>query len=84
VVGEAAELYPLLGTSRLEDPFNRHPVSAVFHGHAHFGSPEGKTRAGVPVYNVAMPLLARLAPDKPAFRVVEVPTAPQSQGVSIG
>ena len=78
VVGEAKELYPLLGTSRLEDPFNRHPVSVVFHGHAHFGTPEGRTRNGVPVYNVAMPLLLRIAPERPPFRIVEVPTgAPQ-------
>lgn len=72
IVGEAREIYPLLGTSRLEDPFNRYPVSMVFHGHAHFGTPEGRTRAGVPVYNVAMPLLLRTAPDRPAFRVVEI------------
>ena len=26
----------------------------VLHGHAHAGSPEGKTTAGTPVYNVAM------------------------------
>jgi Icc-related predicted phosphoesterase len=73
VAGEARELYPLLGTSRLEDPFNRYPVSMCFHGHAHFGSPEGRTQAGAPVYNVAMPLLLRTAPDRPAYRVVDVP-----------
>ena len=50
---------PYLGSSRLEEPINRYRVSAVFHGHAHRGAPEGRTSTGVPVYNVAMPLLAR-------------------------
>jgi Icc-related predicted phosphoesterase len=73
--GEPQEIYPLLGTSRLEDPFNRYPVSMVFHGHAHFGTPEGQTRVGVPVYNVAMPLLLRTTPDRPGFKLVEVQPA---------
>jgi hypothetical protein len=45
----------------------------VFHGHAHRGRPEGATSAGVPVYNVALPLLRRSYPDQAPFRVVEVP-----------
>ena len=73
VEGEPLEIYPYLGSSRLEEPINRYRVSAVFHGHAHRGQPEGLTSAGVPVYNVAMPLLARLNPDRPPFRVVEMP-----------
>ena len=59
VSGEPPEIYPFLGSSRLEDPLNRYPVSAVFHGHAHRGALEGRTREGSPVYNVAMPLLVR-------------------------
>ena len=59
VEGEPPEIFPYLGSSRLEEPINRYRVSAVFHGHAHRGSPEGRTATGVPVYNVAMPLLAR-------------------------
>lgn len=73
VVGEPEEIFAFLGTSRLEDPLIRHPVDAVFHGHAHRGSPEGTTVGGTPVYNVAMPLLARTFPGRPAFRVVELP-----------
>lgn len=76
--GEAAEILPFLGATRLEDPLNRYPVSVVFHGHAHFGSCEGTTRNGVPVYNVAMPLLRRRFPDRPPFRVVELPPSPAS------
>ena len=67
VEGEPPEIFPYLGSSRLEEPINRYRVSAVFHGHAHRGSPEGRTATGVPVYNVAMPLLARLNPDRPPY-----------------
>jgi len=74
--GEPFEIYPFLGSSRLEEPLNRYAASAVFHGHAHRGRPEGKTAGGVPVYNVAMPLLQRLFPDRPPFRVVEIPAQP--------
>jgi Icc-related predicted phosphoesterase len=73
---EAPEITPFLGSSRLEDPLNRYPVFAVFHGHAHRGSPEGRTANGVPVYNVALPLLRRRYPDQPPFRVIEVPVQP--------
>ena len=73
VEGEPLEIFPYLGTSRLEGPLNRHPVNIVFHGHAHHGSPEGHTSGGIPVYNVAMPLLLRTFPDHPPFRVVELP-----------
>jgi Icc-related predicted phosphoesterase len=63
VEGEPPEIFPFLGCSRLEEPLNRWGVSACFHGHAHRGSPEGKTSAGVPVYNVALPLMRREHPD---------------------
>jgi hypothetical protein len=73
VEGEPVEIFPYLGSSRLEEPINRYRVSAVFHGHAHRGSPEGRTTTCVPVYNVAMPLLARTHPDRPPFLIVEIP-----------
>jgi Icc-related predicted phosphoesterase len=73
VEGEPLEIFPYLGTSRLEEPLNRHPVDLVFHGHAHSGSPEGRTSGGTPVFNVALPLLMRTFPDRPPFRVVELP-----------
>jgi len=74
VKGEPPEIFPFLGSSRLEEPLNRYPVAAVFHGHAHHGSPEGRTSSEAPVYNVAMPLLRDTYPDRPPFRVVEIPT----------
>jgi Icc-related predicted phosphoesterase len=75
VSGEPPEIYPFLGSSRLEDPLNRYPVTAVFHGHAHRGSLEGRTREGAPVYNVAMPLLVQSFPGQPPIRIIELPTA---------
>ena len=65
LVGEPLEIFPFLGSSRLEEPLSRYPVEAVFHGHAHRGRPEGKTAQGIPVYNVAAPLLRRSRPDEP-------------------
>lgn len=73
VEGEPLEIYPFLGTSRMEEPLNRYPVDAVFHGHAHHGSLEGRTSTGIPVYNVALPLLRSSFPERPPFRVVEIP-----------
>ena len=75
VKGEAPEVLSFLGCSRLEEPLNRHGVTAVFHGHSHYGSPEGHTREGCPVYNVAAPLLKRLHPELPPFRFLSVPRA---------
>ena len=71
--GEPLEIMPFLGSSRLEEPINRYPVTAVLHGHAHHGSLEGRTQTNIPVYNVSAPLLRQHFPDRPPFRVVEIP-----------
>jgi Icc-related predicted phosphoesterase len=76
VEGEPLEIYPFLGTSRLEEPLNRYPVNAVFHGHAHHGAPEGHTSKGIPVFNVSMPLLRATFPNRAPVRIVEIPSAP--------
>ena len=73
VEGEPLEIYPWLGCSRLEEPLGRYEVHAVFHGHAHKGSLKGQTAGGVPVYNVALPLLKESYPDRPPYMVLEVP-----------
>jgi Icc-related predicted phosphoesterase len=73
VVGEPPEIFPFLGSSRLEEPVNRYAVTAVVHGHAHNGCPEGRTAAGIPVYNVAAPLLHKSFPGHALFRLVEIP-----------
>ena len=73
VENEPAEIIPFLGSSRLEDPIDRYRCTAVFHGHAHRGNLEGRTKNNAPVYNVAMPLLLSSYPDRQPFRLVEVP-----------
>jgi Icc-related predicted phosphoesterase len=72
VEGEPLEIYPFVGSSRLEEPISRFPVSMVVHGHAHRGRHEGRTKNDVPVYNVSMPLLNRTFPGRPPFLVLEV------------
>jgi Icc-related predicted phosphoesterase len=72
VEGEPCEIFAFLGSSRLEEPLTRYPVDVVFHGHAHRGTPEGRTRSGAPVYNVSRPLLESAFPGAPALRIVEV------------
>jgi Icc-related predicted phosphoesterase len=75
VEGEPREIFPYLGSSRLEEPLGRYPVDVVFHGHAHRGQPEGRTAAGVPVFNVSLPLMRRSDPQgERCFRLFEVPT----------
>ncbi len=71
VQGEPVEIFPFLGTSRLEEPLLRHPVSAVFHGHAHKGTAEGALMSGKPVLCLALPLLRRSAGGT-AYRILEL------------
>ncbi len=72
VEGEPPEIFPFLGSSRLEEPLARYPVDAVFHGHAHRGRPEGRTAAGLPVYNVCFSMLQDAFPAQPPYRIIEV------------
>jgi Icc-related predicted phosphoesterase len=83
VHGEPPEIYPFLGSSRLEEPLNRYRVAAAFHGHAHRGALEARTSGGAAVYNVALPVLRKAFPDQPPVRIVEIPRRPaadQRQG----
>jgi Icc-related predicted phosphoesterase len=86
IEGEPLEIFPFLGSSRLEEPIDRFGVSVVFHGHAHRGSPEGATRAGVPVFNVAVPLLRARFPDQHPFRRHTLPVVhpPESKRAEAG
>lgn len=65
VKGEPLEIYPYMGSSHLEEPLDNFDVQVAFHGHSHSGSLEGKTLKGVPVYNVALPLLKKIRPEAP-------------------
>jgi uncharacterized protein len=71
VQGEAAEIFPFLGTSRLAEVVDRHGADLVLHGHAHHGQLEGKTTGGSPVYNVAITLLQAREPAS-AYRVFDL------------
>ena len=60
VVGEPPEIFAFLGSARMGETIDRFDnVQAVFHGHAHRGAYQGRTTGGVPVYNVARPVLNR-------------------------
>ena len=69
--GENIEIRPFLGTSRLSMPIDHYGAAYVFHGHAHHGAREGKTKSGIPVFNVAMPLLTKFTPEQ-RFALMEV------------
>jgi Icc-related predicted phosphoesterase len=71
IKGEPNEIYPYLGNSRLAEVADRHGANLILHGHAHHGSPDGKTTAGIPVHNVALHILQQQDPPVP-YRVFEV------------
>jgi uncharacterized protein len=57
--GESPELFPFLGSSRLANALDRQGVDVIVHGHAHHGSPFGRTPGDIPVYNVSRFVLNR-------------------------
>jgi Icc-related predicted phosphoesterase len=60
VKGEPPEIFPFLGSARLGETIDRFDgVRCVVHGHAHRGAPYGRTPRGIPVHNVARPVLNR-------------------------
>lgn len=59
LLGEPTELYPWLGSYLFAEVADRHGVDLVLHGHAHAGTEKGNTPAGIPVRNVAMPVIRR-------------------------
>jgi Icc-related predicted phosphoesterase len=78
VFGEPTEVYPFLGCSRLEEPLERYSVTAAIHGHAHRGSAEGRTKSGVPVFNVAMGVMELASADHCPYRILELPVRQSS------
>ncbi len=59
LAGERLELYPFCGNSMLAAAIDRAGADLVVHGHAHHGSPAGLTPGGVPVRNVAQPVIRK-------------------------
>ena len=57
--GERLEIYPFLGSYLLAEPIDRVGADLVLHGHAHKGTETGVTSGGIPVRNVAQPVIRR-------------------------
>lgn len=56
-IGERLEILPFLGSYLLGDAIDRCGADLVVHGHAHHGTEHGLTAGGIPVRNVARPLV---------------------------
>jgi len=55
--GERREIYPFLGSYLLAEAIDAAGADLVLHGHAHGGREHGETAGGIPVRNVAQPVL---------------------------
>lgn len=72
LVGEPPEIWAFLGNYLLGDAIDDSRADFAVHGHAHAGREKGTTPDGVPVRNVAQPVI------RGAYRVYEV--APREGG----
>ncbi|WP_163550509.1 metallophosphoesterase family protein [Candidatus Frankia nodulisporulans] len=59
LIGERAEIYPFLGSYHLAEVIDAAGADLALHGHAHAGSERGSTAGGVPVRNVARPVIGK-------------------------
>jgi len=57
LAGEPPEIYPFLGSYLLGQAIDSAPTALALHGHAHHGTERGRTPGGVPVRNVAHPVI---------------------------
>ncbi len=57
--GERLEIYPFLGSYLLGEAVDRVGADLAIHGHAHGGTEKGVTPGGIPVRNVAQPVINR-------------------------
>lgn len=69
--GEPPEIYPFLGSYLLGEAIDDGGARLAVHGHAHAGAPAGRTPGGVPVRNVAHPVIRR------AYALLTIPANPQ-------
>ena len=70
------EVIEILNKSKLPflvggEPLDHFNVTAAFHAHAHFGSPQGKTQKGIPVYNCSRFVLEKINPEQ-SYVLVEI------------
>lgn len=71
VADEACDIMPFLGSTRYAQVIDQYGAEVVFHGHANLGPHAGKTQRGIPVFNVALPLLQNMSP-KLQYKLYEV------------
>lgn len=57
LVGEKLEIYPFLGSYLLGEALEHGGAQVAIHGHAHLGTERALTPGGVPVRNVARPVI---------------------------
>jgi Icc-related predicted phosphoesterase len=57
VAGERREIYPFLGSQLFGEAIDEVGADLAVHGHAHSGIEHGTTPGGVPVRNVALPVI---------------------------
>lgn len=74
LTGERLEIYPFLGSHLLGQAADSAGATLCLHGHAHLGREAGLTPRGVPVRNVAIPVL------KKAYTVYQMEAAPVVEG----
>jgi Icc-related predicted phosphoesterase len=55
--GERTDLHPFLGSHLLGEAIDTTGCAVAFHGHAHVGTERARTPAGIPVRNVARPVI---------------------------
>ena len=75
--GERPEIYPFLGSYLLAEAIDRAGADLVVHGHAHNGAEKGLTPGGVPVRNVAQPVIRQ------AYAVYSIEASMDRHGVSV-
>jgi Icc-related predicted phosphoesterase len=59
LAGEPCEIHAFLGSYLLAEAIDRAGADLALHGHAHRGSRTGTTPRGIPVRNVAQPVIGR-------------------------
>jgi Icc-related predicted phosphoesterase len=57
--GERLEIYPFLGSYLLGEAVDAVGADLILHGHAHRGTERGVTPGGIPVRDVARPVIQR-------------------------
>jgi len=57
LMGERLEIFPFLGSYLLGEAIDRGRCQLALHGHAHRGRERGVTPGGIPVRNVARPVI---------------------------